>query len=95
MKYVIHTDGCPLLFFAKTLTEAMDTFDKMTKLYNFLMKEDYLTCEEMGIFTIEDFVKEVVNGGTDCVYCDTIEEYCILANESFLELYNETFTIEE
>ena len=88
MKYVIYCGGnIPLQVFVETLEEAMLAFDRMTILFNhfnhFTGNDQYLTCAEMNVFTIEDFVKEVLNGGTDYIYCDTIDDYFALINESF------------
>ena len=85
MKYVVYCDGVrPMEMFVNTLEEAMIAFDRMTVMYNRFNNGQYLTCEEMGISTTEDFTKDIING-TDRIYCDTLEDYCRLVNESFMD----------
>ena len=90
MKYVVYCDGnVSMQTFVETLEEAMLAFDRMTILCNhwnhFTDDNRYLTCAEMNVFTTEEFVNEIINGGTDFVYCDTIEDYFTLINDSFVD----------
>lgn len=85
MKYVVYCDGArPMEMFVNTIEEAMVAFDRMTFMYNHFNNGQYLTCEEMGVSTIEDFIMEVIDS-TDCIYCDTLENYHLLINESFMD----------
>lgn len=85
MKYVVYCGGVrPMELFVNTLEEAMIAFDRMTIMYNHFNSNQYLTCAEMGVSTIEDFMANII-GSTDRIYCDTLEDYCRLVNESFMD----------
>lgn len=85
MKYVVYCGGVrPMEMFVNTLEEAMVAFDRMTIMYNHFNDGQYLTCAEMNIFTIEDFIENIIDK-TDRIYCDVLEDYCLLVNESFID----------
>jgi len=94
MKYVVYCDGeVSMQIFVATLEEAMVAFDRLTILCNhwnhFTEDDRYLTCAEMNVFTPDEFVDEIINGGTDFIYCDAIEDYFALINENFVDAWNQ------
>ena len=92
IKYAIYCYGkVPQLTFSETLEEAKDAFDKMTILFNYNNHlpegKKYLTCAEMGVFTLDDFEEEVIDQ-TDQIWCLTFEDYVELMKNSFEFEYN-------
>lgn len=82
-KYIITCDSLEIpTLFAKTGKEAMNLFDRVTKAYNkeqgLVGESACLTCEEMGISSVEDLFYS-----TDLVWCNLISEEAVLALASF------------
>lgn len=73
------------MYFCETIGEAMKLYDLVTLAYNKECNDTNLTTAEMGIFTIEQFEKQIVDSYEWAVQCFTFDEFVDFQNDIFKE----------